>query len=124
MKQIETYESQDGTVRFYFAHSSKEFTAGVMVIKPNCELPKHNRPFAEENLEQISGECVMKLFSDENNFTEHILKNGDFLKIPKGQYHIHANRGDAESITIFKADGDITAVIDIIRKEYKLISDS
>ena len=122
MKQIETYESQDGGVRFYFSHSDKNFTTGIMVIRPHYELPKHNRPFAIENLAQISGESVMKLFSDETNYTEHILKPGDNLQIPIGQYHIHANTKDIESIALFKADGDITAVMDIIRKEYKLIS--
>ncbi len=121
MKQIETYESQDGGVRFYFSHSDKNFTTGVMVIRPHYELPKHNRPFAIENLAQISGESAMKLFSDETNYIEHILKPGDNLQIPTDQYHIHANTKDIESITLFKAVGDITAVMDSIRKEYKLI---
>jgi len=121
MKKIETYESQDGGVRFYFSHSDEKFTTGVMVIRANYELPKHNRPLAVENLVQISGECVMKLFSDETNYTEHILEVGDSLEIPRGKYHIHANTTSIESITLFKADGDITAVMENIRKDYKLI---
>ena len=121
MKQIETYESQDGGVRFYFSHSDKNFTTGVMVIRPHYELPKHNRPFAIENLVQISGESIIKLFSDETNYTEHLLKPSDNLQIPLGQYHIHANTTDIESATLFKAVGDITVVMDNIRSGYKPI---
>lgn len=92
-----------------------------MVIAPHYELPKHNRPLAVENLVQISGTCVMKLFADEANFTEHVLQKGDHLVIPQGQYYIHANPYDVESATLFKAAGDITAVMDILRKEFDLI---
>jgi quercetin dioxygenase-like cupin family protein len=118
---MEIYESKDGGARFYFTHSSSDFTTGVLVMKPQYELPKHNRPLAVENLVQISGKCTMKLFSSETDFSEHILKPGDHLQIPKGQYHIHANPNDTESATLFKAVGDITKVMDALRQDCNLI---
>ncbi len=121
MSQIEIYKSKDYGVTFYFTHSDQDFTTGLMVIAAHYELPKHNRPLAVENLVQISGTCLMKLFTDETNFTEHILQKGDHLVISQGQYHIHANPHDIESVTLFKAAGDITAVMDILRKEFDFV---
>ena len=121
MKPIEIYEDKNKIVKFYFTHSNIEFTTGVMVIQPNKELPKHNRPLAVENLVQISGACKMKLFDDEINFKEIMMKPGEYLEIPKGQYHIHSNPFNQESVTLFKAEGDITKVMEIIRNEYTKI---
>lgn len=119
MDSLEVYEDKEKTVRFYFTHSSKEFTTGVLVIQPHKELPKHNRPLAVENLIQISGKCVMKLFKGETEqFEEHKLNPGNYLSIPKGQYHIHANPFDNISITLFKAEGDITKIMNVIRNTY------
>ena len=121
MNYIEAYEDKDKIVKFYFTHSTSEFTTGVMVIQPNKELSKHNRPFAVENLIQISSTCVMKLFIDEKNFEEKTMTPGTYIQIPRGQYHIHSNPSDQESVTLFRAEGDITKVMEVIRKEYNKI---
>jgi quercetin dioxygenase-like cupin family protein len=121
MNPIEAYESKDRGVKFYFTHSDDKFTTGVMVIRPQYELPKHNRPLAVENLVQISGTCLMKLFTELDEVTEHILAPGTYLQIKQGQYHIHANPYDVESVTLFKAEGDITAVMEVLRKEFSKI---
>lgn len=124
MNPIEIYESKDKGVRFYFTHSDEKFTTGVMVIQPKYELPKHNRPLAVENLMQISGICLMKLFSDkdQDDSKMRILTPGEYLEIPKGQYHIHANPYEVESATLFKAEGDITEIMANLRKEFTKIS--
>ncbi len=121
MSSIEAYESTDKIVKFYFTHSDEKFTTGVMVIRPQSELPKHNRPLAVENLVQISGQCVMRLFRDEENFEEQVISAGDYIKIPQAQFHIHANPFDAESVTLFRAEGDITAVMKSLRESFDKI---
>jgi len=121
MNFIEAYESKDKFVKFFFTHSSPEFTTGVMVIQPHKELPKHNRPWAIEHLVQISSSCVMKLFVDEKNFEEISMDPGAYIQIPQAQYHIHSNPTDQESVTLFRAEGDITKVMESIRKYFNEI---
>ncbi len=110
-------EPKTGTV-FYFSHSGKDFTTGVMEIPPNTELPKHNRTLAYENALQLSGRSVVKLFEDNSSVSEHEMKPGDSLRMKKGQFHIHANPFDEVSYSLFKADGDISDAMDHIRENY------
>ncbi|MCX6727279.1 MAG: cupin domain-containing protein [Candidatus Saccharibacteria bacterium] len=117
MSVFETWESSDGKARFSFSHSDEIFTTGILTLQPGAELARHNRPLARENLLQISGSCKMTL-SDENGDNEHVheLTPGISLSMDKGQWHVHANPFDEESITLFKADGDITAVMKVVRE--------
>jgi quercetin dioxygenase-like cupin family protein len=121
MQAFEIWEDPGTHVRFYFSHSDQQFTTGVMVIPPHTELPKHNRPLAIENLVQISGACLMKVFDENDKPTDHILNVGDNLSMRKGQFHIHANPNDEPSATLFKAVGDITAVVDTLRQNFTRI---
>lgn len=116
---IEIYESPDKSSRFYFSHSDKCCTTGVLVLEPRAALAKHNRPKAIENLTQVSGKCLMTLFDENDNPTEIELNKGEGIKMPKGQLHIHANPYDQISITAFKADGDILEIMKKIREGNK-----
>lgn len=113
---IEIYESRDEKARFYFSHSDENFTTGVLVLHPGAALPKHNRPLAEENLTQITGKCLMTLFDEKDIPTEYLLTPGEGVKMEKGQWHIHANPYDDVSVTLFKAEGDITEIMKILRE--------
>lgn len=107
-----------GTV-FYFSHSDENFTTGVMYLPPGAELPKHNRPKAFENLIQLSGTCKMTVFDLEgDSSSEKVLQPGDTLRMEKGQYHIHANPFEEKSYTLFKAEGDITEVMKVLRENF------
>ena len=108
---ITIYETPDKKARFYFSHSDKNVTTGVLVMEPGKALVKHNRPCAIENLTQVYGKCLMTLFDDDNKTKEYELVIGEGVKMPKGQWHIHANPYDEISITIFKADGDIVDIV-------------
>lgn len=121
MNPFEIWEDPQTSVRFYFSHSSSEFTTGVMMIPPKTELPKHNRPLAIENLVQVEGTCVMKTFDDNDDMTERILEVGSTLSMPKGQFHIHANPYEQPSYTLFKAQGDITTIVENVRQSFKSI---
>jgi hypothetical protein len=121
MDPFEIWEDPSTYVRFYFSHSSPEFTTGVMMIPAETELPKHNRPLAIENLVQISGKCLMTLFDDENNAEEHVLEVDSILSMKLGQYHIHANPYSEASYTLFKAVGDITAIVENVRQNFTKI---
>lgn len=116
---IEGYKISDGKVIFYIAHSDKEFSAGILILYPKAELPKHNRPVVER-LMQVYGICIMKLY-DEQNIREITLRERESLQIPPKQYHIHSNPTSDKSITMWKAEGDITNIIEEIRKNYKKI---
>jgi len=118
---IEIYESSDGKARFYFSHSDNERTTGVLVLQPQSALPKHNRPFSVENLTQISGTCLMTLFDEHDKPTKIELAEGEGIKMYKGQWHIHANPYDEVSVTLFKAEGDITQIIEVLRNTNKKI---
>lgn len=122
MGVFEIWEDPLTSVRFYFSHSSPEFTTGVMVIPAGKALPKHNRPLAVENLVQVSGKCKMEVFDENGNSTEYILEPGDTLSMPKGQYHIHSNPYKAISYTLFKAVGDITQIVEAVRSTFTKIN--
>jgi hypothetical protein len=42
--------------------------------------------------------------------------------MPKGQWHIHGNPYDEISVTIFKIEGDILNIMEILRKTNKKIT--
>ena len=62
----------------------------------------------------------MKLFDEEGNVEEVTLNEGDSLDISQGKFHIHSNPFEEESITFWKANGDIREIIDTIRKNSKM----
>lgn len=118
MIPFEVWQDPDTKVIFYFSHSDENLTTGVMVIPPKTELPKHNRPKAFENLVQVSGKCVMKVFDDNDDVTEYTLEVGKDLRMDKGQFHIHSNPFDEPSYTLFKAEGDITEIMKVLRQNF------
>lgn len=116
---FEMWEDPQGQARFCFAHVGKDFSTGVLVLKLDTELPKHNRPRAEENLLQISGRCQLTLLNEKGEVeATHELTPGTAVHMKKGQWHIHANPYPEPSVTQFKAEGDITEVVDVMRREY------
>jgi quercetin dioxygenase-like cupin family protein len=118
MHPFEIYEDPQTGVRFYFSHSSSEFTTGVMMIPPGTALPKHNRPLAIENLVQLAGKCEMTTFDDQDRPAVHVLVVDATLSMGIGQYHIHANPYQEASYTFFKAVGDITAIVENVRQNF------
>lgn len=118
----EIYENSDGTVRFYIAYSSKKFSTGILILKPGTSFQKHNRPNAIENLTQISGKCLMKIFGKNNHYTDYKLNPGEGIRVRKGRYHIHSNPYNEISITLWAAEGDIVEIINEIRRTYKKIT--
>ena len=100
--------------KIVFSCVTKELSIGALSLNPNQELPKHNRPVIEQ-LVQVVGTCVMKLFNEENLVQEVTLRENDTLIIPANQFHIHTNPTDGVSVTMWKFEGDITQVIREIR---------
>jgi quercetin dioxygenase-like cupin family protein len=114
---FEKYNLSQGSIMIAF--SDKNLSIGILEINPNRELTKHNRPVLE-SLYQISGSCLMKIFSDNGEISEKILKVGDTLDIEPNKYHMHSNPFAEKSITLWKASGDITEIIENIRKSSEL----
>jgi quercetin dioxygenase-like cupin family protein len=118
MTPFEIWQDPQTKVTFYFSHSDEILTTGVMVIPPKTELPKHNRPKAFENLVQVSGKCIMKVSGENDSVTEHTLEVGSKLRMNKGQFHIHSNPFSETSYTLFKAEGDISEVMKVVRENF------
>ena len=101
------------------AFSDENLSVGTLEINPGQELLKHNRPVLE-SLFQVEGKCVIKLFEDDGEIKEVILNKGESIDIPPTKFHIHSNPYDDISFTLWKATGDITDIIDNIRKSSKM----
>jgi len=63
---------------------------------------------------------MIKLFGDNESIEEVVLNEGDSIDIPPEKYHIHSNPFDDISLTFWKASGDITEIIENIRKLSKM----
>lgn len=122
MSAFEVWRDSSTSVVFYFSHSDETFTTGVMLIPPDSALPKHNRPLAYENLIQLSGKCKITVFDTQDHGTDHILSVDDSFRMEKGQYHIHANPFDEPSLTFFKAEGDITEIVKVLRESFERVT--
>ena len=122
MQAFEMWEDPKTQARFCFAHVGTDFTTGVLVLTPDTELAKHNRPHAEENLLQISGRCQVTLLNEAGEVeATHELTPGTAVHMKKGQWHIHANPYGEPSVTQFKAEGDITEVVAALRASFTKI---
>jgi len=121
---FEVWKDPNTEAIFYFSHSDEVMTTGILFIPPNTELPKHNRPLAYENLVQVSGSCTMTVFEDENDEVglNHVLNVGNELRMDKGKHHIHANPNNEPSYTLYKAEGDITAVMEVLRANFEKLN--
>lgn len=123
MTPFECWKDPATGVEFVFTHSDEYFTTGVMYIPPGEALSKHNRPKAFENLKQISGKCQMTVFElDSEGSFDKVLNPGDTLRMEKGQFHIHSNPFEDKSFTLFKAEGDITEVMKVLRDNFERIN--
>ena len=108
---FERYELAQGNIMIAF--SDKNLSVGTLELNPKQELSKHNRP-ALESLFQLKGKCMMKIFEGDN-VKEVVLEEGQSIDIPALTFHIHSNPFDENSVTFWKASGDITKIIEDIR---------
>jgi len=113
--KFEVLESFKGKI--VISKTGKDFSTGVLHLNPNSFLEKHNRPI-DEQLVQVFGKCVMRLYEGDN-FREVELTEGDDLLIPAKQFHMHTNPNDSNSVTAWRFDGDITNIIEGQRKNLK-----
>ncbi len=119
---FEIWEDPTGHARFYFSHIGSDFATGTLVLVSDSELPRHHRPLAFENLVQVGGVSQLTLTDADGNVQETFeLRPGTSIKMKKDQWHIHANPYEEESITLFKAVGDVTAVIADMRRTFTRI---
>mgnify|MGYP001588871260 CR=1 FL=1 len=114
----EIYELPQGKITISFC--DKNLSIGLLELSPNQALEKHNRPVDEE-LVQIHGSCVMKLFDGDKLVKEVPLNEGEKLEIPANQFHVHSNPTNGKSITLWKFEGNIVDVIENIRNSFKKI---
>ncbi|MCK5333392.1 MAG: hypothetical protein KAJ24_02685 [Candidatus Aenigmarchaeota archaeon] len=63
---------------------------------------------------------VSTVVDEDNGIKEVVLNEGESIDISPEQYHFHSNPFDGESVTFWKASGDITEIIDNIRNSKRL----
>ncbi len=115
---IKIYQTKQGKITI--CCSDKNLSIGLLELNPRNVLLKHNRPVIEE-LVQVCGSSIIKLFENGKIEKKIILNNGDKIKISANQYHIHSNPTNKESITLWKFEGDITKIIKDIEENNKKI---
>ncbi|TAL52225.1 MAG: hypothetical protein EPN86_05395 [Nanoarchaeota archaeon] len=98
--------------------SNKKLSIGVLELNPGQALEKHSRP-VKEQLFQVRGVCIIKIFYKGNKIRESVLKEGSYLKIPANQFHIHSNPTSEKTLTLWKFQGDISEIIRKIRESSK-----
>ena len=109
---FEIYKLPQGKI--VISYSDKHLSIGLLQLKPHHELTKHNRPVTEQ-LVQVEGTCIMKLFEGDTLVQEVTLHENEALTIPAHQYHMHTNPTNNISVTLWKFEGDIAEVLTIIR---------
>jgi len=114
---FEKYNIKQGSIMIAF--SDKNLSVGTMGLNPQQELTKHNRPVLE-SLYQLKGKCLMKFFEEDGSEKEVVLNEGESIDIPPLKFHIHSNPFDENSITFWKASGDITEIINKIRESNRM----
>jgi len=102
----------------YLGPSDKNQSVGFLKLNPHRKLTKHNRP-VDEKLKQISGDCTIELYDKDRLSQEKELRQEEELIIFANQYHVHKNPTGKESLTYWQFDGDITKIIENIRKSKK-----
>lgn len=114
---FEVYKILQGKIMIAF--SDKNLSVGILEVDAGKEFLKHNRP-VRESLFQVKGTCMIKLFNEAGEVEEVILNEGDTLEIEPNRYHIHGNNTDENIITFWKANGDITEIINDIRQNKEM----
>lgn len=115
---VEIYNIPQG--KMMIISCDENLSVGLLELNPNQELSKHNRPVNEE-LIQVSGTSIIKLFDKDKIVKEINLNEGKKLKILANQFHIHSNSTDDKSITLWKFEGNIIKIIEQIRSNFKRI---
>lgn len=111
---MELYNLPQGMISIAYCDENR--CIGTLELAPGAALDKHNRP-VEEQLIQLQGACVMKLFDGED--VEDVrLEEGDSLDIAANRFHAHTNPTDERSVTMWRFDGDIRGIIQDIREEF------
>jgi hypothetical protein len=93
--------------------------AGAWFAYNDAKIGQGREALAYENLLQISGRCQVTLLDEAGNVQDtYDLTPGTSIRMEKGQWHIHANPFTEPSITQFKAEGDITEIVDTMRHKF------
>ena len=101
---------------FYLGPSNKERSVGYLELKPKQSLALHNRPTGIERLTQVKGRCSMVVYDTKDGRIVTLNKGDELEIIPPGTWHIHANPFDKVSLTHWDFEGDITKIIEEIKK--------
>lgn len=101
---------------FYLGPSDKKQSIGYLELKPKQSLVLHNRPTGIEKLTQVKGKCSMVIYDSKQGRTVTLNENETLEIKPPGIWHIHVNPYNKISLTYWDFKGDITNIIEKIRK--------
>ena len=118
LEDCECYELPEG--RIFIGESNKELSIGYLELNPKQKLSRHKRPVDEE-LIQLEGTSVIRIFSS-HSVGEVVLLPATTTTVPANKFHMHINETDQKSLTFWRFQGDITEIIDDIKKKYKKLN--
>ncbi|EKD62541.1 MAG: hypothetical protein ACD_52C00135G0010 [uncultured bacterium] len=114
-KVLEIIRIPQGKV--FIKQTSSQVSEGLLQLDPGQEISGHNRPIFEE-LEQLMGESLIKIYDGTAVIMEKRLKPGDRYTIPWNKTHTHANEGLEPSILKWRFQGDAIDIVNLIRINY------
>ncbi len=103
--------------RVFIKQTAADVSEGLLLLDPGQEISGHNKPIFEE-LEQLKGESVIRIYEETAVIMERHLKPGDKYTIPWNKTHSHANPGTTASVLKWKFRGDATDIVNLIRINY------
>ncbi len=110
---VETYEIPQG--RMFIVKSDKSMSAGFLELNTGSEIKEEARAVSEF-LKQVKGASLVKLEDK-----EELLSPLEEFEIPAGKSYTHSNSVGEISLTFWVLKGDVTGMIDKIRKTFKRI---
>ncbi|MBL7169499.1 MAG: hypothetical protein ISS48_00590 [Candidatus Aenigmarchaeota archaeon] len=117
-EECECYELPEGKI--FIGYSDEKLSIGYLELNSRQQLSKHKRPVDEE-LIQLEGTSVVRIFKS-HSVGEVVLLPATTTTIPANKFHMHINETNQKSLTFWKFEGDITEIIDNIRKKYKKLN--
>lgn len=101
----------------YLGPSDTKYSVGYLELQPHTSLTLHNRP-AIERLTQVKGKSVMVIFDTTQGKTV-LLDTGNSVIMKPNTWHIHSNPFSEISLTYWDFAGDVTEIIQTIRRQAK-----
>ena len=113
-EDCQAYQMPEGLL--LIGRSDPFVSQGFFDISPEMTVPKRSRP-VDGLFKQITGKAILKVYDGSVVKEEKALEQGQSFRIEANQEYSIANPSQARSVVYWRFDGDITPILDKMRKE-------